>query len=158
MNQASNVALATLNGDTAILIGGPSMTRGGTMLSLRGAIIINQITAGDGPWLIGLANADLSLAELEAYIELNGPVHPDDTTVVEVSTRGRKIRFLTVLVPQGSGQVAGMYLPDVAMKGLRFSEEATGWNYFCYNLGPAMTTGAVFKIVTQAFVRWNRSG
>ena len=103
-------------------------------------------------------NVDLSLAELEEYLETDGPLHPDDTTAVEVSSRGRKIRQLGVIVPQGDGSVGGIHFSDKALSGLRFSEEAGGWSWWLYNLGKAMSTGAIWKNTLQVFVRWNRGG
>ncbi len=134
------------------------MTRGGALLSIRGSITIFGLTAGDGPWAIYILNADLSSAEFEAYLETLGPVHPDDTTAVEVASRGRKIRYLGLLVPSGNGTVGGLALKDVSLSGLRFSEEAAGWQYAIYNLGAAMQTGASWTIRASNFVRWNKGG
>ena len=103
-------------------------------------------------------NKDLSLAELEEYLETSGPVHPDDTTGVEIASRGRKVRQLGILSPSGDGSQASLFMPDVALSGLRFSEEAAGFTYWLMNIGKSMTTGASWRVLTQHFVRWNRSG
>ena len=124
------------------------------MLSIRGAVGIRGLTAADGPWLFGLMNKDLSLAELEAYLEAGGPVFEDNTTGVEIASRGKKIRTLGTLQPQGDGTTASLFLDNVSLQGLRFSEEAAGWSYWLYNLGAAMQTGAQWQVPTQIFIRW----
>jgi len=129
------------------------MTQGGTIISARGALTITGITVGDGPWLVGLFNKDLSLSELDAYLGQDGPVHQDDTTAVEVASRGKKIRTLAVLVPVGAETVAGFYLPDKSI-GLRWSEDAAGWSTFIFNMGPTMQTGALWRGQLAMFVRW----
>ena len=103
---------------------------------------------------------DLSSAEFEAYLELNGPVSPDDTTAHEVSTRGRKARLLGLILPFGAGSGAALLVQNKAMSGLRFTEggEGGGLNYFLYNLGRDLTTGSSFNLTAQDFVRWNKSG
>ncbi len=156
----TSVALATLATNTAILIGGPTMTRGGRCLSVRGGIGIHTITPGDGPWIFGLVNGDFSLAELEEYLELNGPVTPNDTTAVERASRGAKVRTLGILRPSGDGSVAAEYLADRSLSGFRFSEsgEGPGWNWWLYNLGKAMSTGAIWNIQPQIFTQFNPSG
>ncbi len=159
MTVETRTALSTLGGETALLIPGPTMTRGGGILSIRGTASVHSLTAGDGPFLFGIMNKDLTQNELEEYLELNGPVHPDDTTAVETTSRGKKIRSLGIIFPLGNGTVAALqYLKDVSLSGLRFSEEAAGFSFWIYNLGGSLTTGSFLTIVMQLFLRWNRSG
>ncbi len=150
----AGATLATLANSAGILAPGPTMTRGGSIISIDGSISIRGLTAGDGPFLVGIMNKDLSLAELEAYLELDGPVHMDDTTGVEIASRGRKIRRLGVLAPSGDGTVAGLFVNNVSLKGLRFTEESAGWTWWTYNLGVNMTTGAIVTFLQSLFVRW----
>lgn len=158
MSNLSETSLGTLAAKALVSVAGSTMTRGGTALSVRGPVTIHSLTAGDGPFLLGQYNADLSDAEVEAYIEQNGPTHPDDTIEVAIADRGRKIRFLGMLVPSGNGTICAKYLADEALKGLRFSEEAGGWKFFLYNTGKAMTTGATWIMHPKTFVRWNQGG
>ncbi len=156
MTQVGKTAdLATLASDTGVLLAGPVMVAPGKVLSVRGSISIDQVTAGDGPWLVLLAGADLSLAEIEEYLENTGPTHPTDTVKVERASRGKLIRMLGVLVPSGDGSVAAMYLKDVSLAGLPFSEESAGWNYGIYNRGKTMTAGAIMEIATSVFLEWS---
>ncbi len=150
--------MVTLAAQTAILIAGPTMTRGGRLLSARGSFGIAQLTAGDGPFLVGLMDKDLSLTELEEFLELNGPVSPSDRTSMEKSGRGALIRTLGHIVPTGNGTVASIYLDNKSLSGLKFSEESAGWSYWLYNLGEALTTGAIWRQALQLFVEFNPSG
>ncbi len=157
MNQLS-IALATLANRTGIVAPGISMTRGGYMISLRLQAAIQSLSAGDGPHSLWLVNQDLTLAEFEAYLEIQGPLHPNDTTKVETATRGRKLRYLGMLTPVGNGTVSVLSLKDVSVSGLKWSEETAGWRLIIYNEGRAMTTGATFSGSLQAFVKWNQGG
>ncbi len=143
---------------TGIVKDGPAMTRGGKLLSVRGSISMHTLTSGDGPFLVGFADKSLSLVQLEEYLELNGPVTPDVVASREIASRGSMIRTLDVLQPAGDGSTASIYLDNRSLKGLKFSEESAGWNGWIYNLGKAMSTGAIWNIACQFFVEFNPSG
>jgi len=105
-----------------------------------------------------IAEKGLSLALVEQYLEVNGPVSPDVVADAEKVSRGKSIRTLGVLQPMGDGSVCSLYLDNISLKGLKFSEENAGWNHVLYNLGTAMSTGASWFSATQAFVEFNPSG
>ncbi len=104
---------------------------------------------------------DLTVSELEAYLELNGPLTPTDRAAVEVQSRGRYIRQLGILVPSGNGTVAGAYMDNVPLAGLRFAEAGEGaqggWDWWLYNLGPTMSAGE-WLAQTAVFCEFNPSG
>ncbi len=153
-----SVALGTLASAKALLTAGPTMTRGGRLLSVRGSYVVHSLTAGDGPLLFGIADKSLSLVQLEEYLELQGPVTPDAVPEREQSSRGAQIRTLGILQPQADGTTASQYLSNVSMSGLKFSEEAAGWNYWVYNPGQSMTTGSTLAVTVQFFAEFNASG
>ncbi len=150
--------LGTLAVLTGLLKTGPTMTRGGKLLSVRGSVSISVLTAGDGPFLFGFLENGISLAQLEAYLELNGPVSPDVIASREIASRGASIRTLGILEPKGNGTTGAVYLDNQSMKGLKFGEENAGWSAWIYNLGKAMTTGAIWNVAVQFFVEFNPSG
>ncbi len=158
VSQVATEVLLTLAGQTGILEASPAMTRGGKLLSERDATAVVSVTAGDGPFLFGVADKGISLAQLEAYLENAGPVQPEETAKAEIASRGRRIRTLGVLQPLGDGTTCSLYLDDVSLKGLKFTEEDAGWNHWLYNLGVAMTTGAIWVNALQSFVEFNPSG
>ncbi len=153
----SSITLTTLAKNTGILSQAPDVTRGGKMLSYSANGGLNGFTSGDGPLLWGVCSSDLSLAELEAYLELEGPLSPSDLTGSEIASRGKNIRILGTLTFQRDA----IELKNHKMSGLKFSEagETTGgWSTFVYNLGAALTTGAILEILERVFVEWNPSG
>ncbi len=138
------------------------VTRGGRMLSTRGALAIHDLTPNDGPFLVGVGNADLTTAQLTEFLNIQGPLTPNDRLAVEKSGRGSIVRTLGVLQPMGDGSVCSLYLPNQSLSGLRFSEagEAAsgGWEWWIMNLGQALQTGADYDIAVQTFVEFNPSG
>ncbi len=150
--------LLTLATSTGILEASPVMTRGGKALSLRGCVAIHALTPGDGPFLFGILEKGVSLAQLEAYLENAGPVSPDVVGKAEVQSRGRILRTLGVLQPEADGSTASLFFENTSLKGLAFSEENAGWSWWLYNLGSAMTTGALWRNALQVFVEFNPSG
>ncbi len=159
--QTASQNLTTLALDTAILAAGPACTRGGAIVSVRGSMSVRALTAGDGPWLVGIATGDLSLAEIEAYLELNGPLSPTLRAESEIASRGRYLRTLGLMRPFGDGSTAGIFFDNKSISGLKFpesGESTVSWNLWLYNLDIAMTTGAQWKSLLQWFVRWNPSG
>ena len=153
-----SLTMGSLSNRSGLRTAGPVMTRGGTLLSLRIQAAIQTLSAGDGPHSLWVVNADLTLAEFEEYLEIQGPIHPDDTTNVERASRGKKVRIVGFLSPVGDGTVSTLIVQNLSMSGLRWSEESAGLAYICYNEGKAMTAGASLSGSAQWFVEWNRSG
>ncbi len=154
----ASAALGTLAVDTGQLLASPVMTRGGSMISTQLSATVTVLTPGDGPFLFGIANKSLSLAELEEYLEANGPVEPTVIPQAEQVTRGKLIRTLGLIVPSGDGTVSALFVDNRSLSGLRWNEESAGWNYWVYNRGRALTTGAILRVWSSFFVRWNKSG
>ncbi len=159
MSEVESTALLTLNNQTAILADTTlAMTRGGRLLSVRGSSSIQQVTAGDGPWLTGLCQKGVTLSLLTEFLENQGPLSPSDVDKSEQARRGSRIRTLGILTPSGNGTVAGTYWDNVSLSGLRFTEEVAGWAWWLYNLGQQMTTAAIWTSAVQLFVQFNPSG
>ncbi len=121
-------------------------------------------TSGDPSLMWGVANGDLTLAELEPFFELDGPKSPAEIAESEVASRGRVIRTLGVLSPDPANAKVMIDMVNESLKGLKFSESGEpavpGWNWFVYNQHPsaAFTTGAVLLMQCRNFVEWNPSG
>ncbi len=130
--------------------------------SLHGGL--NAGTAGDPHILFGVMNADLSLAELEEFLELDGPLTPNDIPGMERASRGRVIRSIGTLDPSPGSAKATIDLQNYPLKGLEFSEageaDSGGWDWWVYNISDttAMTTGAEVVFQARNFVEWNPSG
>ncbi len=158
VTELTAAAVGTLANGTGLLIAGPGMTRGGRLLSVRGAVSIRNLAAGDGPFLYGLAEKALSLAELEEYLEIGGPKQPEEVPQKEKSSRGSMVRTIGLIQPAGDGTTASLYLDNKSLSGMKFNEEDGGWNYWIYNLGPTATTGATWQNSVQFFTEFNPSG
>ncbi len=147
----SSITLGTLAKNTGLLSQSPDVTRGGKIISYSAQGGLNGFTAGKGPILWGVCSSDLSLAELEQYLELEGPLSPSDIVGMERASRGKNIRVLGTL----STQRDWIDLHNHKMSGLKFAEagETTGgWSTFVYNLGTALTTGTIVEILERVFV------
>lgn len=157
MINKTSITLGTLAKNTGIISASPALTRGGKVLSYSGQGGLNAFTEGDGPLIWGIMSSDLSLAELESYLELEGPLSPSDITAMEIASRGRFIRVLGAL----SARNPEVDLQNHKMSGLKFSEASettTAWSTWVYNPSAALTTGAILEIVERLFVAWNPSG
>ncbi len=153
----SSITLGTLAKNTGILSAAPAVTRGGKILSMSVGGGLNGFTSGEGPLLYGMCSSDLALAELEAYLELEGPLSPTDIVSSEVASRGKNVRILATLTFQRDA----IDMHNHSMSGLKFAEsgESTGaWTSWIYNLGAALTTGCIVELLERAFVEWNPSG
>ncbi len=131
------------------------LTHGTTLLSVRADLGIAGLTAGDGPFAVYLCSADLTLAELNEYLITNGPLTPSDITVGETASRGKYVRALGIISPSGDGQQAGLHIDNTALSGLRIPEDAGGYEFYLYNLGKSLTTGATCFIAASVFLRWD---
>ncbi len=158
VQDTASVALVTLAKHVALLTAGPTMTRGGSLISGQMAFVASGLTAGDGPFLCGIANKSLDISELNEYLTIQGPVEPTAVPQVERSTRGKLLRKLGMAAPVGDGSVAVLYVDNRSLSGLRFNEESAGWNYFVMNLGRDLTTGATMNVQADLFLRWTKSG
>ncbi len=153
----TNVSLVTLATNTGILLAGPAMTLGGRCLSIRLNATVHGMTAGDGPHALYITDKSLSLLEFEEYLEAGGPVNPEDTVSAERASRGRRLRYLGLLIPSGNGTVSGLSLMDLSLGGLRFTRSSAGWQFVIYNRGKAMETGSVGRVWASVFLRWDKS-
>ncbi len=107
---------------------------------------------------------DFTLAELEEFLELDGPLTPNDKIGMERASRGRFIRSLGTLDPTPGSAKSSIALENVSCKGLKFSEAGEagqgGWDWWVYNISDTtpMTTGAEVVFQARNFVEWNPSG
>ncbi len=156
--------IGTLAARTSLFVDGPAVTRGGKMLSSSIHGSLHGGTAGDPPLLLCLVRGDMTQAEAEAYLELDGPGSPELISESEVATRGRLIRRLAVLSPDPGSSRNVISLTNHSMKGLKFSETGEGakggWQWFVYNISAAKayTTGAFCEVQVSNFIEWNPSG
>ncbi len=119
---------------------------------------ITGLTAGEGVGLyLGLADGAFTAAEIEAAIESNGPLGPNETTEEELAER-----YMTML--------GHLDVSDPASTEAIFKNENNGgmmtanprwtfartksWNFFVYNIGAAITTGSSVNLRVKNFGVW----
>ncbi len=138
-------ALATLTG----LVGsGPAITQNFAAIMWQGGVGLTGWTTGEGPLLYGIMDADLSLAELEEYLELNGPIRANQVPQSEKAKRPVQV----IGIVGGPGDP--VWHPKVQTRLPAFREDV-GWAFWVYNMGPAaLSTGSTFTWLGTMFGRW----
>ncbi len=157
MRESRSQTLGALAGQAAIIIG----TNLATLERFR--MIKNTIyasltglTTGEGTSLLfGIADGDFTLAEIEAAIEVSGPLGPNDKTNADAAERFVK---LIGAIDRETGTEA---IFENAQGGhkmentIRWTFAATkSWNYFVYNLGNTLTTGSNLLLRAKSFGVW----
>ncbi len=121
-------------------------------------------TLGDPQLIWGVAASDLTLAELTAFLDLDGPTSPALIAESEIASRGKVIRSIGTMDPSPGSAGSMVALDNVSQKGLRFPEtgegSAGGWDWWVFNpaAATAFTTGAIVDLQIRNFVEWNPSG
>ncbi len=151
-----SVALGALGRDT-VLKTAPllTLTDGGTLIKSRTYQFIRDIDVNDGPFLVGVAGADLDVNEIAGYYILDGPQGLTHKAANEIVPRGRHIRTLGYLNPSeiaAGGVIAGAF--DILTK-LGFHEDEGGYDYFIMNLGNDLVTGSTWEVTHEDFVIWD---
>ncbi len=157
IRESRNQALGALANSAGILIGTPTATlERYRMIKLELNASITSLTSGEGSGLkIGIADGDLTLAEIEEALETNGPLGPNDTVQAAIAERMiillGTIDFETGTVGVFENEQGGHQMD----KTIRWTFARTkGWNFFVYNMGGALTTGPNVRIVVKSFGVW----
>ncbi len=119
------------------------------------ATVISVTTGELNGLFLGLADGDLTLPEIEASIEQNGPVGPNDTVANEVALR--PIWWLGATDRETGSELVfenerGGHMMEATPRWT--FARTKGWNLFIYNLGAAPTTGATVKVRQKSFGVW----
>lgn len=153
-------ALGALGADTVILVGDVSPTEDFRILKSVLFGHITGLTAGEGQGLLlGIANGELSVAEIKESLEVDGPLDRNDRLAVEQAERFAKLFAAYRLedITSTSGRFEGgdeSSSPKMVIKPRWTFSDNEGWNYFIYNSGPAIQTGAAATIVSTHYGVW----
>ena len=157
LREARSQALATLDNQAAIIIDTKLATLERFRI-IKSELIasITGLTAGEGDGLfIGLADGDFTVGEIEASIENNGPLGPNDQ--VAEATSERFTRWFGSLDHEVgteaifTNKMGGHIMEEV----IRWTFARTkSWNFFVYNMGAQLTTGATVLIRAKEFGVW----
>ncbi len=160
LREENSITLGTLGTDTGILMTGgigATLAEDFRMIKLLFTFWLDGGTfvAGDGPLSLWIANGDLSLAEIEEAIEVEGPLDRSDRIRTEQAER-----YVTQLgvITFVEGSVGMQMYPrngDVGEAIIRWTfSNAKGWTFVVYNEGTALTTGGVVHMRGKAFGVW----
>ncbi len=102
--------------------------------------------------LIGIADKELSAAEIAQNINVTGPVDRNDNLANEQAMR--PVWLISALVGSQVPFLANDYLP--VEKTIRWTfSDTEGFTFFAYNpRAGAMTTGSVIRIVAKHYGVW----
>ncbi len=150
--QENTITLLTLADNTALLADG-NITLGEDFRILKTEYFAT-ITSGlaEGPIYFGMANGELSIAEIAEALIQTGPLNRNDAARTEQALR--QIKLLEVFGP--SSDTSG---PGGSRKGTwnpRWTYSSPeGWNFFAFNQsGGAVTTGDVIHFRAKHFGVW----
>ncbi len=114
---------------------------------------IRDLTATEGPIVVGICHSDYAASEIEEYLENAGSWDRGDLINQEISGRGRRIRTV--------GSFSGNSTEETLNDGKPIRTKC-GWKlitgqtlkFWAYNKsGAALTTGAEVVVEGQAFFR-----
>ncbi len=160
IKEQTTITLGALSGLDVAAQAGPTLLAGYRIIKTVWSATVIGLTVGEGVGLVlGIANNDLSAAEIEESLETNGPVNRGDRDREELAGRFTKIIGESRDITNG----ANVELPVVGPNGgapvetiLRWSFPlgTGGWKWFIYNLGTGVTTGATVRIIATHYGVW----
>ncbi len=152
-----STALGALSARDLILSGFvAAQVVGGTLISTKTVHTILSPDQFDGPFLIGVATGALTAAEIEAAMENLGPSGPAHSTQTELSSRFRHIRTLGVIqFDDAAAGSAGVLWIDEQIK-MGWAEQDGGYQWWLYNLGPALVAGSTWEVTERSFVIYDK--
>lgn len=155
----TNIAVGALAVETAVAGAGPTMVRGGTIISSTITALISNRDAGDPPLLLVLARKALSTAHVLEFLLLDGPTFPEETPAGEQATRGKDIRVVGLVgmyqTTESVDIVLSLFLRNERIR-LAFGEDDAGWNWLLFNPTStiAVAAGSTCDIYTVHYVEW----
>ncbi len=157
--KVNNVALGTLAGETAILLSSQMATtidRAFLVKKIKYFLKLSGVTAGNGPFLIGLSSGDASLAEVAAaFTEIN-TVGPSDTSQERTQDNVSNVWQNSWRQPEdkANGQILELHA-EVSLKKGMVARENQGVGLHLWNADPdALDTGAIVKGIVQLWGVW----
>ncbi len=157
IRESRSQALGGLANNVAIAIGTKLATlERYRMIKLELWASMIGLTGGEGDALIiGIADGDLSIAEIEAAIESNGPLGPNDAIQAPIAER---LVILLGGIDHEIGTEALFHNNEggfMMSKTIRWTFARTkSWEFFVYNLGTTLTSGSTVQIRAKSFGVW----
>ncbi len=161
INEVLTITLGALTVLDVIGQGSIAVTQSGFVTSTTVMSQMLGLTSGEGTGLVlGVADGDLSDAEIEEAIEAQGPFFRGQTPQSEQSAR--MVRILGPIGPQAhetpSTLLTHFEFFDRYPTRISFSEDkAAMLRWFIFNAGPAsLTGGSTCRLVLMHNLRWSK--
>ncbi len=157
IRESRSQVLGALAAETGVIIGTKLATleRFRMLRNEMYAAVIN-LTTGEGTGLLFvLADGQFTLTQVEAAIEADGPLGPNDIVTEDIADR--PVWFMGA-VDRETGTEAlfeneqGGHM--MVLKPRWTFARMKSWNFIVYNLGPAITTGATVIFRVKSFGVW----
>ncbi len=157
LRESRSATLGTIDTQTTAFLGTPlAILERFRIIKTEVWAAITGLTSGEGTGLyLGMSDGDLAVAEVDAALENNGPLGPNDKILAAISERWTMIFGATdhetgtelVFENENGGHVIE--------KTLRWTFARTkGWNWFVHNLGNQLTTGSNLILRAKHFGVW----
>ncbi len=158
VRQNLSLPLLTLASGDALKF--PALTMGEDFRILKSEIYahVATLTAGEGQGLLfGIANGELTNAEIAAALVTNGPTDINDRSLQESAERNVKLLSSGILIDSAGIQrhlLGAEGGPMIVSKHRWTYSNPEGWSWFIFNDGPTLTTGATARMVATNFGMW----
>ncbi len=156
----TNGALGSVTAKSVVAFAGPVLQEDFRILKSEVVALVQGFTTTEGEGLLlGIANGELSAAEIEESIEAAGPLDRNDRVQDERAMRNVKI-FGTLRKAGVDGETHGQFENDnggylMTMKHRWTYSNPEGWDWFIYNLSNGtITTGATLQLVATHYGVW----
>ncbi len=157
IRERTTITLGTLGANTALKQDSPlailedfRMIKSEIFASLDGATSVE----GDGQIIIGIANDELTAAEIAECLTVDGPLNRNDRVAEEQVMRAVFPLFAIPFKTLASQQGIHDNRPFEDTIRWTFSNPE-GWTLFAFNMGSsALTTGGVIQLVNKYYGVW----
>ncbi len=151
-------ALGALAAQDAVAFTGLVLTEDFRILKSEIIAFVSNLTPPEGSGLIfGIANGDLTAAEIEEAIEAAGPLDRNDRIPTEQAERNVKtLGVITDVSVTGKTNIIRNNEdgPMIESKHRWTYSNPEGWDWWIYNLGGSLTTGALLQLYAVHYGVW----
>ncbi len=161
IREDQTITLGALADQAATLINAIQLDEDFRILKTQIVATVKGLAAGEGAGLILLLTEGLlTVAQVEAVMELNGPLAPRDTAAMEIASRwvrtcgvtDHEVSEETNFNNENDGPMLEV-MPRWTFQRRRTATEG-GWNWVVYNNGKLLTTGASVQVKAIHYGVW----
>lgn len=161
IREETTIALAALASKTALPFGdlNNAMVEDFRILKSEVVAFIDGLTANEADDIyLGIANGELTAAEIAEAIVMDGPLNRNDRLLTERSMRFVKI-FASLELKNPATDVKGAFVDRsnsamMVIKPRWTFANPDAWNWFIFNNGTALTTGSSVRLIASSYGLW----